>query len=121
MGYLDLTKRMTASKFYYEYNERSQLLTLTPNPSPRTMKGHICLGCNTIRPDDQQYGESWVKRYALAKVKCILGIIHTRYQGTQLLGGGQIDQSLKNEGLQEKMSLLSELKSTYRFVTWFVG
>lgn len=127
MSYVDLTKRMTASKFYFEYNERNKLLTLTPNPSKygtedgTGMKGYICIGCNVIRPDDQQYGESWVKRYALAKAKEIIGRIHSRYQGTQLLGGGLIDQSMKTEGQQEKAALLAELKSTYRFVNWFIG
>lgn len=121
MSYVDLVQRMTASKFNFEYNERSHLLTLIPNPSARSMKGYICIGCNTIRTDDQQYGESWVKRYALAKAKEIIGRIHARYQGTQLLGGGLIDQSMKTEGQQEKVALLAELKSTYRFVNWFIG
>jgi len=121
MGYVDMIQRMTASKFTFEYCERTHLLTLIPNPSARNMRGYICIGCNVIRPDDQQFGESWVKRFALAKAKEIMGRIHARYQGTQILGGGLIDQSMKAEGQQEKVTLLAELKATYRFVNWYLG
>ena len=121
MSYVDLMQRMTAAKFYYEYNERSKLLVLTPNPSDKNMKGIICIGANIIRPDDQHFGESWVKRYALSLSKIMVGSVRTKYPGTQLLGGGLIDNTLKPEGLNEKVSLLQELKQTFRFVTFFVG
>jgi len=121
MSYVDMINRLTAAKFYFEYNERTQLLTLLPNPTPTNMKGYIAIGCQTIRPDDQQYGEAWVKRFALAEAKIVIGMIRSKYQGTQLLGGGLINPSIKEEGLAEKQALLDEIKSTYTFVKFFMG
>lgn len=121
MSYIDLLHRMTASKFYFEYNEREQLLTLLPNPTTNNMKGWITIGCRTIRPDAQQAGESWVKRYALACAKVLIGNHRSKYSGTQLLGGGMVNPEVKQEGLQEKQILLEELRSTYVVTTFFMG
>jgi len=121
MSYVDMIQRMTAAKFYFEFNERTQHLELIPNPTLTKMKGNICLGVNTIRPDDQQYGESWVKRFTLAGAKEIIGYVRSKYNSTQLLGGGLINASIKEEGLAEKQALLDELKSTYTFTKFFMG
>jgi len=126
MQYLDLIKRMTASEFRFEYNNRSHSLTLIPDPvkqaAPSTPRGHIAIGCNTIREEQQQYGESWVKRYALALSKITLGIIRVKFQGVQLLGGGVIDTSIKEEGITERDELKAELKeSEGAFMTFYVG
>jgi hypothetical protein len=127
--YLDLTKRMTGSgagsgSFYFNYNERERRLILTPNPIKQSVKGYIALGVNMIRPDDQQYGESWVKRYALALCKIKLGLVRSKYQGSvQLLGGGQLDTSIKDEGYTEKSELEEELWNAYGRVcdNFFIG
>jgi len=121
MSYVDMINRLTAAKFYFEFNEREQLLTLIPDPTETNMKGYICVGVNTIRPDDQQYGESWVKRYALACAKEVIGYVRAKYNSTQLLGGGLINATVKEEGLAEKQALLDELKSTYTFTKFFMG
>lgn len=119
--YVDLMKRMTASSFEFEFNERTQQLILTPDPSKRSMRGWICIGCNVLRPEDQQLGESWVKRYALACAKVVIGNIRAKYEGTQLLGGGAISTTFRDEGLTEKETLLEELKSTFVYCDFFLG
>ena len=126
MQYLDLIKRMTASEFRFEYNNRTHSLTLIPDPvkqsAPNTPKGHIAIGCNVIREEQQQYGESWVKRYALALSKITLGIVRAKFQGVQLLGGGVIDPSIKEEGIVERDQLLENLKETEgSFMTFYLG
>lgn len=121
MQYIDLIHRLTAAKFYFEYNERNKLLTLIPNPTLVEMKGYICIGCNVIRPDDQHFGESWVKRYALARAKIIVGMHRTKYSQTTLLGGGSIDQTIRAEGLAEMKDLKDELIKTYNTCKFFVG
>jgi hypothetical protein len=123
-SYIDLTKRMTASQIQYEFNPREQRLTLIPEPrdgSGCSSKGFICIGVRTIRPDDQQYGESWCKRFALACAKIVIGNVRSKYEGTQLLGGGAINTTIKDEGLSEKVELLDELRSTYTYVDFFMG
>jgi len=121
MSYIDMIQRLTAAKFYFEYNERNRILKLIPNPTGLSMKGYICVGCNVIRTDDQTYGESWVKRYALAKTKAIVGLIRGKYGNTSLLGGGVIDTSLHKEGLDEQDKLKTELWDTYKTCKFFVG
>jgi hypothetical protein len=125
-SYIDLTKRMTASQIQYEFNPREQRLTLIPEPRAAgsgacASQGFICLGVRTIRPDDQQYGESWCKRFALACAKVVIGNVRSKYEGTQLLGGGAINASIKDEGLSEKVELLDELRSTYVYCDFFIG
>lgn len=126
MQYLDLIERMTASEFRFEYNNRTKSLTLIPDPvkqaDPNPPKGYIAIGCNTIREEQQQYGESWVKRYALALCKISLGLIRAKFQGVQLLGGGVIDASIKEEGIVERDALLEDLKEHEgAFMSFFVG
>lgn len=120
-SYLELVKTMTADQLYYEYNPRIQQLTLIPDPEASNLKGHIVVGCYTIRPDDQQYGESWVKRFTLACAKIVIGNVRSKFEGTPLLGGGAINSAIKDEGLGEKEALLEDLQSTYRFTGWFIG
>lgn len=126
LQHVELIKRMTASEFRFEYNNRTKSLTLIPDPvkqsAPQTPKGTVVIGCNTIREESQQYGESWVKRYALALSKITLGIIRAKFQGIQLLGGGVLDTSIKEEGIQERDTLKEELKETEgAFMTFYVG
>ena len=94
---------------------------MIPNPTAKDMMGYIIVGANTLRDDDQQFGESWVKRYTLACSKIVIGNIRSKYEGTQLLGGGVINSSIKEEGLNEKAELQEELRATYTFVKFFVG
>ncbi len=126
LQHIELIKRMTASGFRFEFNVRNKQLMLIPDPvkqaSPGTPRGFIVVGCNTIRAESQQYGESWVKRYALALSKITLGIIRAKFQGIQLLGGGQLDTSIKEEGITERDFLKEELKDTEgSFMNFFVG
>jgi len=121
LQYLDLVKRMTASGFEFNYNERKQLLTLIPDPSVRKMKGYIVLGCHTIREDDYQYGENWVKRMTLALVKQIVGTIRQKYKDATLLGGGTLNSEMKDEGRNDEDELRRELHDTYRMVGFFIG
>jgi hypothetical protein len=123
--YVDQIKRMTASEYRFEYNNRTKSLTLIPDPIKQctgSPKGYIVIGCNVIREEQQAYGESWVKRYALALSKITLGMVRAKFQGVQLLGGGTIDTSIKEEGFTERDALKEELKETEgAFMTFFVG
>lgn len=46
---------------------------------------HIVVECQCLRPEDQNYGESWVKRMALALTKMLVGNIRTTYGGISIL------------------------------------
>lgn len=121
MSYIDLIRRMTASKFTFEYNPRDQHMTLYPNPKKIEFKGYLVIGVYTLRPDEQTYGEYWVKKFALARAKQVIGRVRTKYSGTQLLGGGSIDTAILEEGKQEEETLTANLREKYVAVQFFVG
>ena len=119
--FLDLTQKLTASEFYFEFNPRTHKLVLTPDPSVYTLKGHVAIGVTTIRPDEQQYGESWVKRYALAMAKMRLGTIRSKWASVNLMATGTVDTSMKEEGLSERDALREELWNENQTPTFFIG
>lgn len=121
MQFMDLTKRMLASSFYFEYNQRNKHLTLIPDPLPHKMRGYVCIGVNVIRPEDQQFGESWVKKYSLALAKIKLGTIRAKFGGVTLLGGGTIDYGIKDEGITERDTLKEDLLAENSVPTFFMG
>jgi hypothetical protein len=121
MQYIELVERMMSTKFHFEYNQRNKQMKLIPDPKIINITGWIVFGCNIIRPDEQQYGESWVKRMTLAMAKQSIGQIRSKFDGTQLLGGGTINKEIKQEGLAEADALRIELKEKYKFVSFFVG
>lgn len=121
MQFMDLTKRMTASEFTFEYNQRTKKLTLYPSPTEYNLKGYVALGVNVIRPEEQQIGESWVKRYSLALSKIQVGTIRATFANVQLMGGGVLDTSLKEEGIKERDDLLEELRLENITPAFFIG
>ncbi len=111
MQYMELTKRIMGGGFQFEYNPRTHFLKLFPDPAKEKMSGWIVFGVNTIRPDTLQYGEEWVKKFALALAKIILGRVRSKFQGVQLLGGGTLEATVGAEGKEERDTLLDKLRS----------
>lgn len=110
MSFVDLCKKMSGNGFKWNFNERTKIFKLHPDPKKDGMTGYVVIGVHIMRPEQQQYGENWVKRFALASAKEKLGRVRTKFQGVQLLGGGQIDTSVLAEGLEDQKALLEELK-----------
>jgi len=113
MQYVDMIRILTGKGFDFEYNPRTKRLILFPDGALANNAGHIVLGVYILRPDDQQYGESWCKKYALAEGKIILGRIRNKFAGVQLLGGGTISVDVLQEGLSEKAELEEKLRLQY--------
>lgn len=111
MESLKLTKRMTGGGFQFEYNPRSKIMKLFPDPIKDDVKGHIVLGCHVLRPEEEMFGEQWVKRMGLAQAKILIGQIREKFTGVQLLGGGNLNTDLKAEGIAERDQLREELQT----------
>ena len=109
MESLKLTKKMTGGGFQFEYSPRSKTLKLFPDPIKEKVGGVIVVGCHIIRPEEQMYGEQWVKRMTLAQTKIILGQVRGKFSNVQLVGGGSINDDIKSEGIQERDQLREEL------------
>jgi hypothetical protein len=111
-NYMDMVNMYTGKGFDFNYNPRTKTLVLIPDPKISGYVGLVvCLGCHVIRPDEQLYGEEWVKRYALAQAKVLLGTIRKKFSSVQLLGGGTVDASIGDEGKAEGEKLVEELQA----------
>lgn len=121
MSWLDLTYQMTGKGFEWDYNPRTKLLHLNPDPiayfnlTPGAEYNGdegcwIICECFCLRPEEQQYGETWVKRMALAKAKIFIGNLRTTYSGINLPGGAQINGAdILQQGTSEQEALRTEL------------
>jgi hypothetical protein len=124
MQSIELTKRMTGGGYQFEYNPRTKMLKLNPDPTKigcDVPAAWVVCGCYTIRPEDQQYGESWVKKMGLSQAKITMGNIRAKYEGVQILGGGTVNTSIKDEGITERDALMEEIKAEYPAIGFFVG
>ena len=111
MQYIELVRRMTGGGYQFEYNQRTHLLKLTPDPIREKQSGFIVVSAHIIRPETQLYGESWVKKYAMALAKIKVGTVRKKYANTQLLGGCTLDTSILDDGKAEKLELETDLAS----------
>jgi len=121
MASIKFVNYMMGKGFQFEFNVRTHRLKLFPDPVKETIQGWIVLGTYVIRPEQQQYGESWCKRYALANAKYMLGMVRGKFSGVQLIGGGMVDASVKEEGLNEMKELREELRAENPATGFFVG
>jgi hypothetical protein len=112
--YMDLVNLYSGKNFDFNFNPRNKLLVLYPDPikaGSTYAAMSIVLGTHIVRPEAQLYGEAWIKKYALAEAKVLLGTIRKKFKGVQLLGGGVIDDSIGAEGIIERDALLANLQS----------
>jgi hypothetical protein len=80
-----------------------------PEPHTHGHNRYILLTVNAELPIEQYYGNDTVLRLALAEAKMLLGTVRKKFSGTTLLGGGQLDTDIYNEGREEKDKILEEL------------
>ncbi len=120
MQSVELTKKMMGGGFQFDYNSVTHKLKLNPDPSKNGTKGFIVAECQTLRPEDQTYGESVVKRLALAEAMIVLGRIRSKFQ-LSLVGGGTLDTGILDEGQSLKAEVVEELKSEQNTFNFFMG
>jgi hypothetical protein len=119
--YAKMLSKIMGNEVQFSFNERTHYLELYPDPTKKKEVGHVVVGCFVIRKDDDNFGEHWVKRYALCCAKEILRIVRGKFSGITLLGGGQINQSLLSDAKAEKDELLKELQEVYVPMEFYVG
>ena len=51
----------------------------------------------------------------------MLGMVRGKFQGVQLIGGGQVDASVREEGIQEMKELRDELRAENPATGFMVG
>ena len=131
LSWIDLSYQMSGKGFEWQYNPRTRILKLYPDPiqfckidqSERNTYGHhIVVECYCLRPEEQNYGEVWVKRMGLANAKILIGNIRSTYTGVSMIGGESIDGSqLLQQGIAERDALRDELKQRFPAFGVWVG
>lgn len=117
--FLQLAYKMSGMNPDFSFDRIHQKLILYPEPRRRPHHMHnkphfkrwILVTCEVEPPLDVLYGNNFVKRMVLAKAKILLGTIRSKFQNVQLLGGGSVDTSIKDEGQTELDKVLEDLRS----------
>jgi hypothetical protein len=115
--FMELTKRMMGSGYEFDFDRFNKTLTLIPKPA--VTSGYILIACECIPPDEELYGNEYLKRIALAKAKIMLGTIRKKFGGIQLVGGGQIDSEIGSEGKEELDKIIDNIRKDEAMGTGF--
>jgi len=113
--YMSMINMFAGKNFDFNFNQRDKLLVLYPDPiaAGQTYSAlSIVIGVYIVRTEEQLYGEAWIKKYALAEAKVLLGTIRKKFKGVQLLGGGTVDSDIGIEGITERDNLLATLQAS---------
>ena len=118
---MKLLKKVFAAGYDFSYNERKKLLKLTPDPRKIGYTGYVVLTTRLMRSDDENYGESWVKQFALEVAKEMLSYVRGKFEGTQLLGGAKIDSNFRDSSVSKQEKLIEELRDMQGPLDFSVG
>jgi len=123
--FLQMAKRLSGNNPDFIFDRLHQKLILIPEPRPlrkelRRWKRWVLVTCEVEPALEELYGNNYVKKIVLAKAKILLGTIRSKFQNVQLVGGGSIDTSIKEEGQAELDKILEEINITEaRTAQWF--
>lgn len=132
LSWIDLSYQMSGKGFEWQYNPRTRILILYPDPIEffkidqsdmnNSYGHHIVVECYCLRPEEQNYGEVWVKRMGLAMAKILIGNIRSTYTGISMIGGASIDGSqILQQGIAERDALRDELTKRFPVFGVWVG
>ena len=102
--WLETRGKMLSTQRFFKFNERTQHLTLIPEPKTGE-RFYGCVSCYVEKPIRDLIKEPWVYQYALALTKITLGRVRGKFGNAQLFGGTSLDVSILQEGMQEKEKL----------------
>ncbi len=110
-NWLETREKLLAIKRSYSFDPRTQILRMYPQPnaSQSNVRFFGVIECYVERPIRDIIKELWVYNYSLALTKITVGRVRSKYTGTQLFGGGQLNAELLTEGLAEKKELEEQL------------
>ena len=107
--FFNLSKEMMGNNPDFFYDKITQRLKLMPEPRPGMFGNCILATCNCEPPMEEYFGNEFCRRLILAEAKILLGTVRKKFSGINLVGGGQIDTSIGDEGREEKQAALEDL------------
>ena len=100
--YKSMAKRMMGRNWEFEFNQHTGFLKLIPDPySEQTFNfdQFVCVTVETVpEVEPDLVGNDIVKELALARAMMIVGRVRKKFESIPLLGGGQVDTSIFDEG-----------------------
>ena len=116
--HLEMINRLTGSRLQWRYFKNSKILKITPAPKLHNNGSDlILLTCEVEPPPEELYGNEYVKRIFLAKLKIQLGVVRKKFSSVQLIGGGTIDTTIGDEGKEEMNQIMESLRTDEMFGT----
>jgi len=106
--WIDMREKVLATKRSYEFNDRTQILKIFPQPSG-TSQFYAVLTCYVEKAIRDMIMEPWIYQYALALSKISVGRVKGKFGQVALLGGGSLNYDLLEEGKSEKAELEKKL------------
>lgn len=101
--WIDTREKILSIKRDIKFDERTQYLQMYPQPGSSRFYG--VLACYLERPLRDIVKEQWVYEYSLALTKIIIGRVRSKFTGVTLIGGGNLNYELLQEGLEDKARL----------------
>lgn len=109
--WMETRSKMLATQRTWTFNERTQHAVLFPEPKEGE-RFYGVFGAYLEQPVIHTIKEPWVFQYALALTKIQVGRARSKFSGTNLFGGGQLDTSILQEGIEEKRELEQMLRTS---------
>lgn len=107
--WMETREKVLSTKRSYEFDERTQILRIYPQPTVSGGRFYGVLPAYVERPIRDIIKEPWVYQYALALTKIVVGRVRGKFGQVNLLGGGSLNYDLLQEGLAEKKDLEQQL------------
>ena len=119
--FMALAKLMTGGGYSYDYDRYNKTLRLYPAPATDSTE-YIVITCEIIPPDEELYGNEYLKRFALAYAKIMLGTVRKKFGDIPLLGGASIDVEIGEKGEAELERLIENVRKDESMSTgYFIG
>jgi len=106
--WIDMREKMLAIRRSYEFNDRTQMLKIYPQPRD-TSQFYGAVTCYIEKAIRDIIMEPWIYQYALALTKISVGRVRGKFGQVALLGGGSLNYDLLEEGRTEKAELEKQL------------
>jgi len=104
-----LANRMSGSGYSYDYDVYNKTLKLYPKPVS-TATDYIIITCEMIPSDEQLFGNEYLKRFALAYSKIMLGTVRKKFGDIPLLGGATVNTEIGDDGKEELATLIENVR-----------
>ena len=112
--FLQTAHKLTGMNPDFQFDRLHQRLRIYPEPQKKyrtRWRRWVLVTCEVEPTLEELYGNNYLKKIVLAKAKILLGTIRSKFQNVQLVGGGNIDTSIKEEGQQELDKILEEIRT----------